>query len=341
MTVFACSTVNLPIIKSVPGSGDATWSGNFSMLSGLKVGLYYSLIDWHHPDYPNVGNHPQRGDVKYAKRPFNWDNYLKYMHGQIEELVKNYGKLDIMWFDFSFNGYSGEKWKAKELLEIVRKYQPYILIDNRLTINNGTKTDAREISTYGDFETPEQGIPDEGLEDKNGNPVPWETCMTLNNNWGYCEANKNWKSPQFIIQCLVNCVSKNGNMLLNVGPDARGNIPEASVHILQEVEKWMDKNSESIYGCGASKFVKGDWGRYTQKGNTLYAHWMVPDLLPLKLKGIGDKVDKAYLLGTSAEVPASNEWWGEEGHENLYINFSNFTFEPDTRDVVFKMHLKQ
>ncbi len=139
---------------------------------GLKVGLYYSLIDWHHADYPNVGNHPQRDDKEYAKKNFNWDNYLKYMHGQVEELVKDYGKLDIMWFDYSFDEYSGEKWKAKELLDMVHKYQPDIIVDNRLNVNEGTKTTGRMISKYGDFETPEQGIPDEAIVDKYGNSIP-------------------------------------------------------------------------------------------------------------------------------------------------------------------------
>lgn len=307
---------------------------------GLKVGLYYSLIDWHHPDYPNVGNHPQRGDKEYAKRSFNWDNYLKYMHGQVEELVRNYGKIDIMWFDYSFDEYSGEKWKAKELLEMVRKYQPDILIDNRLTINQGTKNSTRSISSYGDFETPEQGIPEEGLLDKYGNPVPWETCMTLNNNWGYNEFDKNWKSPQLIIQCLVNCVSKNGNMLLNVGPDARGNIPAESVSILQEVGRWMDKNSESIYGCGASEVAKPEWGRCTQKGKTLYAHWMNPNLVPLKMKGMGNKTGKAYLISTGAEVSASSTWWGEDGNENYFINFNSPSQMPDSNDTVIKIPLR-
>jgi alpha-L-fucosidase len=132
---------------------------------GLKVGLYYSVIDWHHPDYPNVGNHPQRDDKEYAKRTFVWDNYLKYMHGQVEELVKNYGKIDIMWFDYSFGEYNGEKWKAKELVEMVRKYQPGIILDNRLETNNGSSPEQRMIRNFGDFDTPEQGIPDVAITD--------------------------------------------------------------------------------------------------------------------------------------------------------------------------------
>jgi alpha-L-fucosidase len=311
---------------------------------GLKVGLYYSLIDWHHPDYPNVGNHPQRDDKEYGKRNFNWDNYLKYMHGQIEELTTNYGRLDIMWFDYSFESYSGEKWKAKELLEMVRKNQPGIIVDNRLTINEGAKASVRSISAYGDFETPEQGIPDQALLDKYGNPIPWETCLTLNNNWGYSETDKNWKSPELIIHCLVNCVSKNGNMLLNVGPDARGNIPSESVNILQEVGKWMDKNSESIYKCGASDLVKPDWGRYTQNGNTLYAHWLYPNLGHLSLNGIGNKSVKAYLLNTGAESPVEKGESGDKGEGIYYVNVNtptrkNFT-PPDIIDTVIKINLK-
>jgi len=311
---------------------------------GLKVGLYYSLIDWHHPDYPNVGNHPQREDKEYAKQQFNWDNYMKYMHGQVEELVKNYGRLDIMWFDYSFDEYSGEKWKAKELLEMVHRYQPNILLDNRLTINEGTKTDGRMISAYGDFETPEQGIPEEGLLDKYGNPIPWETCLTLNNNWGYHEFDENWKTPELIIHSLVNCVSKNGNLLLNVGPDARGRIPDESIRILKEVGIWMNKNGESIYGCGASKLVKPDWGRYTQKGNDLYAHWMYPVVGHINVKGAGDHAANVYLLSSGAELPTAKTWWGNNEPGNFFVNVNSPTFQtfplPDPYDTVIKIRLK-
>jgi alpha-L-fucosidase len=310
---------------------------------GLKVGLYYSLIDWHHPDYPNVGNHPQRDDKEYAKQKFNWDNYLKYMHGQVEELVRDYGKLDIMWFDYSFDEYSGEKWKAKELLTMVHKYQPDILLDNRLTINEGTKTGGRMIGAFGDFETPEQGIPDEGIVDKYGNPIPWETCLTLNNNWGYYESDKNWKSPELIVHTLVNCVSKNGNLLLNVGPNARGRIPDESIRILKEVGKWMDKNNASIYGCSASKLAKPDWGRYTQQGNTLYAHWMYPTVGHINVKGIGD-AGNVYLLSSGAELPKEKAWWGNNEQGNFFVNVYSPTYQtftlPDPYDTVIKIQLK-
>jgi alpha-L-fucosidase len=310
---------------------------------GLKVGLYYSLIDWHHPDYPNVGNHPRRDDSEYAKRNFDWDNYLNYMHGQVEELVSDYGKLDIIWFDYSFDEFHGEKWKAGELLEMVRRYQPDILIDNRLTINEGTKTGGRMISAYGDFETPEQGIPDEGLADKYGNPVPWETCLTLNNNWGYHEADKDWKSAELIIHTLVNCTGKNGNLLLNVGPNARGRIPDESICILEEVGRWMDKNNESIYGCGASKFAKPEWGRYTRKGNTLYAHWMHPAVGHINIRGIGN-AGNVYLLATGAELPRESTWWGNNEQGNFFVNVKSPTYMtftlPDPNDTVIKILLK-
>jgi alpha-L-fucosidase len=310
---------------------------------GLKVGLYYSLIDWHHPDYPNVGNHPQRDDKEYAKRNFNWDNYLKYMHGQVEELVKDYGKLDIMWFDYSFDEYSGEKWKARELLDMVHKYQPDIIVDNRLNQNEGTKTTGRMISKYGDFETPEQGIPDEAIVDKYGNGIPWETCLTINNNWGYFEGDKDWKSPQMIVHALVNCVSKNGNLLLNVGPDGRGNIPAESVRFLTEVGKWMDKNSESIYGCGLAGLNKPDWGRYTRKGDVLYAHWMYPVIGHINVKGITDKTPRAYLLSTGAELPTEKGWWGNNEKDNYFVNINRPTYMtfalPDQIDTVIKIIL--
>lgn len=315
---------------------------NAFRMEGIKVGLYYSVIDWHHPDYPNVGNHPQREDKEYGKRNFNWDNYLKYMHGQVEELVSNYGKLDIMWFDYSFDDYTGERWKAKELVQMIRKHQPGIILDNRLEKHEGTSTKQRLIGDLGDFETPEQGIPDASLVDKYGNVVPWETCMTMNGVWGYSEMDKNWKSPELIINCLVNCVSKNGNMLLNVGPDARGNFPTECNQILSEVGKWMEKNGESIYGCGASTLSKPDWGRYTQKKNVVYAHWLNQNLGDVNAKAI-DKgnVSNVFMLSSGAELNYYSTWWGNSDINNLFIEVGKSPQKPDKIDSVLKIVLKE
>ena len=165
------------------------------------------------------------------------------------------------------------------------------------------------LKSIGDFESPEQGIPDAPLIDKYNNPLPWETCLTLNGGWGYTEQDHNWKSPELIVQTLVNCVSKNGNLLLNVGPDARGKIPQESVDILAEVGKWMDINGESVYGCGATNLAKPDWGRYTQKGNAIYAHWMNPNLGQLNTKGIdGDQVKNISLLKSGGELAYQKGW---------------------------------
>ena len=308
---------------------------------GIKVGLYYSIIDWHHPDYPNVGNHPQRDDKEYAKRTFNWDNYLKYMHGQVEELVKNYGKIDIMWYDYSFDEYSGDKWKAKELVKMVRSYQPDIILDNRLQTHEGTSSVKRSVGTLGDFETPEQGIPDAPIVDKYNQPIPWETCLTLNGSWGYSESDKNWKSTELIVHSLINCVSKNGNLLLNVGPDAKGNIPDESVRILSEVGGWLAKNGESIYGSGACQLTKPDWGRYTQQGKSIYAHWMYPYLGSINAKGVDvDSVKDVFMLCSGAELPFQKTWWGNTETGNLFITTYGGTEKPYPFSTVLKIELK-
>ncbi len=149
--------------------------------------------------------------------------------------------------------------------------------------------------------------------------------------------------PELIIHTLVNCVSKNGNLLLNVGPNARGRIPDESVRILKEVGKWMDQNGESIYGCGASTLAKPDWGRYTQKGNTLYAHWMHPTVGHINIKGIGE-AGKVYLLSSGAELPREKAWWGNNEQGNFFVNVNSptyMTFElPDPNDTVIEIQLK-
>ena len=222
---------------------------------GLKVGLYYSLLDWHHPDYPHYGdrNHPMRNSEaeKAKEQDRDFDRYLEYMHGQVRELCTEYGKLDVMWFDFSYDDMRGEKWKATELMKMIRTYQPDVIIDNRLEASGegfGSLATDHPSDYSGDFVSPEQIIPPNGLKGENGKDLVWEACVTMNNNWGYCAKDKNFKPASTLIKKLVECVSKGGNLLLNVGPDARGNIPAESLEILSQIGAWMKANGQSIYG---------------------------------------------------------------------------------------------
>ncbi len=313
---------------------------------GLKVGLYYSLLDWHHPDYPKYDDaiHPMKGREEFKDETINWDNYLEYMHGQVKELTTQYGKLDIMWFDFSYDDMTGEKWKAQQLVEMVRKNQPGIILNNRLQASGEGVIGLRDYY-LGDFDTPEQGVPDEDMKDEFGNPIRWETCLTLNNNWGYAQNDNNWKSPSLVIQTLVDIVSKNGNLLLNVGPDAKGNIPPESVEILQEVGRWMKLNGESIYGCGSADMGRPEWGRFTKKDNVLYLHWMYPKVGYINMKGFAEKTETVTLLSTGAEASTATEWWGNKEKGNFFININMpiyHTFSlPDQHNTVIRMELTE
>lgn len=315
---------------------------------GLKVGLYYSLIDWHHEDYPAYGDryHPMRDNEEYRRDPQNFHRYVDYMHGQVRELLQNYGKLDLMWFDFSYDDMKGEKWRASELMETIRSIQPHLIMDNRLEANGEELGSifTKEPSSYaGDFASPEQIIPPAGVVDTEGVPIPWEACITLNNNWGYTSADQLYKSAKTVIRKLVECVSKNGNMLLNVGPDARGNIPKATLDILAEVGEWLSLNGESIYGCSGSEFAKPDWGRFTQNGNQLYAHIYEESIGPIHMPGLKGKLKKARMLGDGSEVFLSNPWNTTMFPNDAFISLArpeHFSYPlPDDRVTVVKFEL--
>jgi alpha-L-fucosidase len=312
---------------------------------GLKVGLYYSLLDWHHPDYPAYGDrhHPMRDNEAYKDRPQDFSRYIEYLHGQVRELLTNYGRIDIIWFDFSYDQMSGETWKAAELVEMARALQPSILIDNRLVGSGESNRDfgSPNPPVYaGDFACPEQIIPPEGLVDQAGHPVPWEACMTLNKNWGYAAADRDFKSPQQVVRALVECVSKNGNMLLNVGPDARGEIPAECADILGEVGGWMRRNGASIYGCRRAEFPKPEWGRFTQKDKLLYAHIYERGIGPVNLRGLAGKVKKARLLADGSEIKLERPWMTNEYAADAFIDFPSSRL-PDALDTVVELELLQ
>ena len=304
---------------------------------GLKVGLYYSLLDWHHPDYPAFGDnhHPMRSNEAFKDRQQDFGSYVEYLHGQVKELLTGYGKLDIMWFDFSYGEMSGEKWGATKLIDLIKSLQPHIIIDNRL---GGNLRSADPEVYSGDFASPEQIIPPWGIVNKKGDPVPWEACITMNDHWGYCALDYNFKSPKLLIKTLIECVSKNGNLLLNVGPDAKGNIPKQSLDILKAIGEWMHKNGDSVYGCGISDVPKPEWGRYTQKDNLLYAHILEKGIGPINLAGLNGKVKKARLLSDASEVQVKQFWNTAEFKEDVFVNFPGLDL-PDGIDTVIELEL--
>lgn len=309
---------------------------------GLKVGFYYSIIDWHHEHYPAYGDlhHPMRDNEAYKDKKIDFEKYLDYMHGQVRELLTNYGKIDIMWFDFSYDEMTGEKWRATELVKMCRELQPHIIIDNRL---GGNILSANPEPYAGDFYSPEQIIPPGGIVNEAGEQVPWEACVTLNDHWGYHAKDKNFKSPKEIIRALVECVSKNGNLLLNVGPDARGLIPEESLEILAEVGKWMKRNSESIYGCHAANLPKPEWGRYTQKGNKLYAHVLDRGIGPIYFAGLKGKIKKARLLADGSELQVFTPWMAatySDTETGAFITLPGGRL-PDEYDTVIELELSE
>lgn len=305
--------------------------------AGLRVGLYYSMIDWHHDDYPAYGDkiHPMRDNEAFKDKSIDFDRYLTYMHGQVRELLTNYGTIDVMWFDFSYDDMTGEKWRASELVEMMRSIQPDIVIDNRL---GGNKKSANPESYAGDFMSPEQLLPSEGIVNEAGEPLPWEACITLNDHWGYCAGDNNYKSAKTVVRGLVECVSKGGNLLLNVGPDARGQIPRQSLDILAEVGAWIDANGKSVYGCGPSQLPKPEWGRYTQNGKWLYAHIFERGIGPIGFRGLQGKIKRARLLADGTEIKVETPWMAWEYPEDAFITFSGASL-PDDIDTVVELEL--
>ncbi|MBI3119292.1 MAG: alpha-L-fucosidase [Candidatus Hydrogenedentes bacterium] len=246
--------------------------------AGIKMCWYHSILDWHHPDYlPRGEGSPRPWDTRPTQGA-DLNRYLDYMKGQLRELVTNYGPIGVLWFDGGWE-HKAEELHADEVTGMLRSIQPNIIINNRIQIPQ-------------DFDTPEQKIPDTGIPGRD-----WETCMTMNDTWGFKSTDTNWKSTEDLIRKLVDIASKGGNFLLNVGPTAEGLIPTASVERLAAMGAWMKVNGESIYGTTASPFQGLAWGRCTTKPGKLYLHvfdW--PGDGKLVVPGLKNKVEKAYLL---------------------------------------------
>ncbi len=293
---------------------------------GLRIGFYYSLIDWHHPEFPIDMLHPRRDDPDAKAQSEGRDvrKYAKYMRDQVTELLTNYGKIDVLWFDFSYSGRTveGEKawmkgkgrldWEAEELIAVARKLQPGVIIDNRTEIEQ-------------DLWTPEQYQPREWVKhEQTGEPVVWEACQTFSGSWGYHRDEQTWKSPQMLVEMLVNTVALGGNLLMNVGPTARGELDQRARDALAAYEQWMHGNARAIYGCTQSDFTPPPDARYTQNGKRLYLHLLAYPFRDVTLPGLGGLVEYAQFLHDGSEVliaEANVEWNDKfpEGSVNLRL----------------------
>lgn len=313
---------------------------------GLRAGLYFSIIDWRHPDFPHYGDrqHPMRNDPAYGNENRNFDRYLDYMHAQVREICSNYGKLDLIWFDFSYDNLRGEAWRATELMEMVRTLQPDVVINNRLEVSGegyGSLAACKPTPYHGDFITPEKMVPPHSLVDAEGRPLVWESCVTMNEHWGYCATDNFYKPAPMLIKQLVECVSKGGNMILNIGPDATGRIPQRSLEIMAEMGRWMDRNGQSIYGCGPAGLAKPDYGRITRRGNTLYYHLYENTIGPMPLSGLEkDKVQAIRRLADGTEVQLSTNWVHSDYPDVVFVDLGPDPVLPDSTDTVLEVRLK-
>jgi alpha-L-fucosidase len=237
---------------------------------GLKLGYYYSPVDWYHPDY----------------RAADHERYIEFLHGQLREICSNYGKIDIIWFDGL--GGSAKDWDSQNLFRIIRTLQPHVIINNRAGLP-------------ADHDTPEQRI------GKFQNDRPWETCMTICQQWAW-KPNDQMKSLKQCIDTLVRVVGGDGNLLFNVGPMPDGRIEPRQVERLREMGDWLSKYGNTIYATRGGPFKPGPWGASTHHNNVIYVHVLKWPGETLKLPPIPRKViDTSVLTGGTAKVTQTRE----------------------------------
>ena len=295
---------------------------------GLKVGLYYSIIDWHHPHFPIDGIHPRRDDGEELDKGRDMKIYNEYMSNQLTELLTNYGKIDILWFDFAipepdpvkhlafdkslpapdpnpkpWYQYQGRKskveYESEKLIAHVRSLQPDIILNDRADIEQ-------------DICTPEQVSPTEWKKDKvTGKYLTWEACHTFSGFLGYNRDETTWKSDTMLLQLLIRTVAYGGNLIMNVGPTGRGNFDERAISALKVYEKWMKYNSRSIYGCtmAEERFFapKGTVLTQSENGRRLYVHLFEYPFKELEMKSLYGEIEYAQFLHDVSELIYSEE----------------------------------
>jgi alpha-L-fucosidase len=332
-------------IKNTPYEKDIIkeWVDAFRA-EGLGIGFYYSLIDWHHPDYTIDKNHPRSADTQKEYEKLNQGRdmvvYREYLKNQVREILTNYGKVDILWLDYSFPGKFGkdrDDWGSVELMKMVRKLQPGIIVNDRADLKN-------YLGGW-DFTTPEQ-FKVQRWPKIEGKKVPWETCQTYSGSWGYYRDEYTWKNNKQLLVLLIESVSKGGNLLLNVGPTARGTFDYRADEALGMMGEWMKYNSRSIYGCTqAPEYFKAPDHTiltYNEKANRLYVHLLDYPITNFRLPGYKGKVKYAQFLNDASEIKITNPpgyHMQDGGNTDSDLNLRLPVHKPDVAIPVIELFL--
>ncbi|MEP6898274.1 MAG: alpha-L-fucosidase [Rhodanobacter sp.] len=284
---------------------------------GLKVGLYYSLIDWSYPDYPAL----TKTQTRYTRDPARWKRFVGYYQNQLREISQRY-RPDLYWFDGDWE-HSAAEWHAEETRELIRANNPLAVINSRL-------------AGYGDYATPEQGVPITRPAEKY-----WELCMTMNDSWGYQPHDQNFKTPNQLIRILVDTIGMGGNLLLDIGPRADGSIPEQEVSALKEIGRWTGKHREAIYGTGAGIPKDYYYGASTlsKDRTTLYLFVEGRPNGPVLVKGLMNKLLHVRVVGNgttlTAKVVGKPYWSKVPGL--LYIDLPGDTLDPQVTVLALQL----
>lgn len=236
----------------------------------IRLHLYYSHIDWTRPDYPSGRTGLETGRDTTLR---NWSSYYRFMNSQLTELLTRYGKIGAIWFDGWWDHDCDSvpfDWELPEQYRLIHDLQPACLIGNN---HHQSPFPGEDIQIF------ERDIPGEnsaGLSGQEVSQLPLETCQTMNGMWGYKVKDQNYKSTRTLIQYLVKTAGMGANLLLNIGPQPDGRLPDAALNRLKEIGEWMRDNGETIYGTSASEFEAQPWGTSTTKGDTIYLHILDP-----------------------------------------------------------------
>lgn len=291
---------DLSVVKSTPAGKDLVAPFVEEVRKhGLKLGFYYSLLDWSHPDYPNK----TKTETRYKDDPARRNKFVQFNFAQLAELNKTW-KPDLYWFDGDWEQ-SAEAWNSKGIVDLLRSTNPNVIINSR-------------IQGYGDYATPEQGVPVVRPKDKY-----WELCMTMNDSWGFQHADTNYKTPHILLRTFVDCLSMGGNLLLDIGPKEDGTIPEEQVAILKEFGRWIKKHKEAVYETRAGIPAEHFQGYTTlnKAGDILYLYLPYRPNGPIEIKGLMNKVNRVWVVGNGAMLPFKihNKSYWSQVPGNLYI----------------------